>query len=172
MSRGEPDVVKSFDDANALNRAIRSFAGTRLGAAVFRPTAHRLDKVVAGLTGGRKTFVGIAAGLPAIILTTIGAKSQTPRAVAVIGIPYAGGLGVIASNWGAAKHPGWYHNLKANPEATVTSGGDTWTAVARPATPAERDDIWAKGVVFYPAWDKYEDRTGERRIEAFVLTRK
>ena len=172
MSPTGPHGTKDFADANAFNRFIRYFAGTALGAALFRPTAHHLDKLVARLSGGKLSFVGLAAGLPVVILTTIGAKSREPRTVAVLGIPYLDGLAVTASNWAVTKNPGWYHNLKANPEATVTIGGDTWTAVARPATPAERDDIWAKGVVFYPAWDKYEDRTGERRIEAFVLTRK
>jgi deazaflavin-dependent oxidoreductase (nitroreductase family) len=81
------------------------------------------------------------------------------------------GLALIASNWGGAKHPAWYHNLKANPEATVSMEGDTWHATARPATPSERDEIWANGLKFYPAWKKYEARAGERQIEAFVLSR-
>jgi deazaflavin-dependent oxidoreductase (nitroreductase family) len=172
MNSTGPRAVRDFADSNALNRFIRFFAGTALGAAIFRPTAHHLDKLVSRASGGKLSFVGLASGLPVIILTTSGAKSREPRTVAVLGIPYADGLGVIASNWGGARHPGWYHNLTANPEATLTIGGDTWTAVARPATPRERDEIWAKGVVFYPAWAKYEDRSGQRRIEAFVLTPK
>ena len=54
----------------------------------------------------------------------------------------------------------------------MTIDGDTWDATARLATPVERDEIWAKGVVFYPGWTKYEARAGERHIEAFVLSRK
>ena len=81
------------------------------------------------------------------------------------------GLAVIASNWGGTRHPAWYHNLKANPQATVSVGGETWHAVARPATSGERDEIWAKGLELYPGWRKYEARAGERHIEAFVLSR-
>ena len=87
------------------------------------------------------------------------------------GIPHPDGLALIASNWGGVKHPAWYHNLKANPEATVSVEGDIWHATARPATPRERDEIWAKGLELYPAWKNYEAWAGERHIEAVVLSR-
>lgn len=133
--------ARSFDDANGFHRIMRNFAATKVGVALFRPTAHRLDQLVTNLTGGRRSFTGVAAGLPAVILTTTGAKSGKPRTVAVFGIPHPDGLGLIASNFGCAKHPAWYHNLKANPEATVSIEGDTWHATARLATPRERDEI-------------------------------
>jgi len=103
--------------------------------------------------------------------TTTGAKSGEPRTVAVFGIPHPDGLGLIASNFGGEKHPAWYYNLKANPQATVSAGRDTWRATARLATDSERDEIWAKGLEVYPGWRKYETRAGDRHIEAFVLSR-
>jgi deazaflavin-dependent oxidoreductase (nitroreductase family) len=106
------------------------------------------------------------------MLTTTGAKSGELRTVAVYGIPHPDGVGLIASNFGGTKHPAWYHNLKANPEATVTIGRETWHATARLATPRERDEIWAKGLELYPGWRKYEVRAGDRHIEAFVLARR
>jgi deazaflavin-dependent oxidoreductase (nitroreductase family) len=173
LSLGDNDSMpgQSFDDANAFHRIMRTFAATKMGAVLLRPTAHHLDQVITKITGGRSSFAGIATGVPAVMLTTTGAKSGEPRTVAVYGIPHRDGLGLIASNFGGAKHPAWYHNLKANPEATVTVGRDTWHAMARLATPRERDEIWAKGVEIYPGWRKYEARAGERHIEAFVLTR-
>jgi hypothetical protein len=39
------------------------------------------------------------------------------------------------------------------------------------ADPAERDEIWAKGLELYPGWRKYEARAGDRTIQAFVVTR-
>ena len=162
---------RSFDDANTFQRTMRTLAATKVGAALFRPTATHLDQLVSRLTDGRRNFTGIVTGVPAVILTTTGAKSGEPRTVAVYGIPHPDGLALIASNWGGAKHPAWYHNLKANPEATVSVEGDTWHATARPATPGERAEIWVKGLEIYPAWGKYEARAGERKIEAFVLTR-
>jgi deazaflavin-dependent oxidoreductase (nitroreductase family) len=163
--------TRSFSDANAFHRAMRTFAATTLGAAVFRPTAHRLDRLASKLTGGKRSFAGLVTGVPAVTLTTIGAKSGEPRTVAVYGIPHPEGLAVIASNWGGAKHPAWYHNLQAKPQATVSVEGDTWQAVARRATSRERDEIWANGLELYPGWRKYETRAGDRHIEAFVLVR-
>ena len=145
---------RSFDDANAFQRTMRTLAATKVGAALLRPTANHLDQLVSRLTGGRRNFTGIVTGVPAVILTTTGAKSGEPRTVAVYGIPHPDGLALIASNWGGAKHPAWYHNLKANPEATVSMEGDTWHATARPATPGERDEIWAKGLEIYPGLEE------------------
>jgi deazaflavin-dependent oxidoreductase (nitroreductase family) len=163
--------ARSFNDANAFHRAMRIFAATKVGVALLRPTANRLDQVVTKLSGGRRSFAGTVTGVPTVILTTKGAKSGEPRTVAVYGIPHPDGLALIASNWGGAKHPAWYHNLKTNPEATVSVDGDTWQATARPANPHERDAIWAKGVEMYPGWARYEVRAGNRHIEAFVLSR-
>jgi deazaflavin-dependent oxidoreductase (nitroreductase family) len=173
VSFGDNDTmpIRSFDDSNAFYRVMRNFASTKVGVTLFRPTAHHLDRLVAKLTGGRTSLTEIASGIPAVILTTTGAKSGEPRTVAVFGIPHPDGLGLIASNWGGAEHPAWYYNLKANPHATVTIGDDTWRGTARLATPRERDEIWAKGLELYPGWRKYETRAGNRHIEAFVLSR-
>lgn len=160
---------RSFDDANAFHRIMRRFASTTVGVALLRPTAHHLDRLIAKATGGRSSFAEVATGIPVVMLTTTGAKSGEPRTVAVYGIPHPDGVALIASNFGGTKHPAWYHNLKANPEATVTIGRDSWHAAARLATVRERDEIWAKGVELYPGWRKYEVRAGDRHIEAFVL---
>jgi deazaflavin-dependent oxidoreductase (nitroreductase family) len=163
--------VRSFDKANAFHRAMRRFIATKVGVAIFRPTAHHFDRLASRLTGGRRSAAWFLTGVPAVMLTTIGAKSGQPRTVAVYGIPHPEGLAVIASNFGGTKHPAWYHNLKADPHATVTVEGDTWDAVARIAEPRERDDIYAKGIEIYPGWRKYEKTAGDRHIEAFVLGR-
>jgi hypothetical protein len=98
---------------------MRAIAATKAGRVLFRPTAHRLDQLVSKLTGGKRSFAGIAAGLPSVILTAAGAKSGKPRIVAPLSIPHSDGVAVVAANYGDAKHPAWYHNLKANPAATV-----------------------------------------------------
>ena len=116
---------------------------------LLRLTANRLDQGITKVTGGRRILAGIATGIPAVMLITTGAKSGEPRTVAVWGIPHPDGLALIASNFGGAEHPGWYHNLKATPEVTVSVEGDTWQATARTPTPRERDEIWAKGPEIY-----------------------
>ncbi|OBH34988.1 nitroreductase [Mycobacterium sp. E342] len=162
---------QSFDNANPFHRMMRRFASTPVGVALLRPTAHHLDRVITRVSGGRTSFAGLATGIPVVMLTTTGARSGEPRTVAVYGIPHPDGLALIASNFGGTKHPSWYHNLKAHPEATVAIGRDSWHANARLAAPGERDEIWAKGLELYPGWRKYEARAGTRHIEAFVLAR-
>lgn len=162
---------RSFADANAFHRTMRRFASTPVGVAILRHTAHHLDRLIITVTRGRSSFAGVATGIPVVMLTTTGAKSGERRTVAVYGIPHPDGLALIASNFGGARHPAWYHNLKAHPEATVSIGRDTWDATARLATPDERDRIWAKGLELYPGWRKYEVRAGDRHIQAFVLKR-
>ncbi|RUP01226.1 MAG: nitroreductase family deazaflavin-dependent oxidoreductase [Mycobacterium sp.] len=161
----------SFNDANALHRSMRRLAATKAGRVLFRPTAHRLDQLLSKLTGGRYSFAGVAAGLPSVILTTTGARTGQPRTVALLGIPHPDGVAFVAANYGDEKHPSWYYNLKANPVATVVIEGDTWTATARLANPAERQAIWSKGVAIYPGLAKEQEWAGERRIEAFILQR-
>jgi deazaflavin-dependent oxidoreductase (nitroreductase family) len=162
---------ESFGNANAFHRAMRTFAATKVGVALLRPTAHHLDRIATKLSGGRTTFAELVSGVPAVMLTTTGAKSGESRTVAVYGIPHPEGLALIASNFGGPKHPAWYYNLKAHPEAQVTIRGETWRATARLATPSEREEIWNKGLEVYPGWRKYETRAGDRRIEAFILRR-
>jgi deazaflavin-dependent oxidoreductase (nitroreductase family) len=163
--------VRSFDDASVLHRVMRAAAATKTGRVLFRPTAHRLDQLVSKLTGGKRSFARIAAGLPAVILTTTGAKSGKPRTVVLMGIPHSDGVAVVASNYGDTKHPGWYYNLRSNPAATVTIDGHTWDATARVATPDEREGIWAKGTTIFPGLVKEREWAGGREIEAFVLER-
>ncbi|MGE2719994.1 nitroreductase family deazaflavin-dependent oxidoreductase [Mycolicibacterium celeriflavum] len=163
--------VRSFDDAHPFHRVMRRVAATKAGRVIFRPTAHRLDHLVSRLSGGKYSFAGIAAGFPTVILTTTGAKSGIPRTVALLGISHPDGVAVVATNYGDARHPSWYYNLKANPLARVTLEGATWDATARLATPDEREEIWARGVNLYPGPTKERVWAGERRIEAFVLER-
>lgn len=88
-----------------------------------------------------------------------------------MGIPHPDGVAVVAANYGDASHPGWYHNLKADPAARVTIEGDTWDATARLATTGEREEIWAKGVELYPGLIKERGWAGNRQIAAFILKR-
>jgi deazaflavin-dependent oxidoreductase (nitroreductase family) len=53
----------------------------------------------------------MASGIPAVIVTTTGAKSGRPRTVALLGVPHHDGVAVIASNYGSHEHPAWYYNL-------------------------------------------------------------
>ena len=79
---------------------------------------------------------------------------------------------VIASNWGRSNHPSWYHNLRANPEVTLSMKGHTRTYVAREATVEDRERYWRRAVDLYKGYAFYQQRTGGRKIPVIVLTPK
>lgn len=161
--------VLTYDRANAVQRFLRTFAATGPGSWFFARVLHRIDRPVYKLTRGRRTFASLVAGLPVVMLTTTGARSGRPRSVPVLGLPTADGLAVIASNYGQARHPAWYHNLLANPTGEVTVDGVTRRFHAVVAEGDQRDRIWRQGLEVYPGWSQYEQRAPHRRIAVFVL---
>src|SRR5689334_16612785 len=67
---------------------------------------------------------GRFAGGPILLLTTSGAKSGQPRTAPLAYTRDGDRIVIIASKGGAPTHPDWYHNLAANPEATVELGAE------------------------------------------------
>ncbi|HSD81740.1 MAG TPA: nitroreductase family deazaflavin-dependent oxidoreductase, partial [Solirubrobacteraceae bacterium] len=106
-----------------MQRTLRRLAATGAGAWLFSRILHRIDRPVFRLTRGRHTLASLISGLPVVLLTTTGARSGLPRTVPVLALPTPDGLAVIASNWGKARHPAWYHNLRADPRGSVAVAG-------------------------------------------------
>ncbi|MGY1617702.1 nitroreductase family deazaflavin-dependent oxidoreductase [Geodermatophilus sp. SYSU D00691] len=172
-----------FARANPLHRFMRRTAGTAPVSWVYVRVLHHLDRAVFRVTRGRATFASLVTGLPVVMLTTTGSRSGRPRTVPVLGLPLdaplpsagaprraaRGRLAVLASNWGQAAHPAWYHNLVAHPEASVTTGGLDWPVRARLTDGDERERLWQLGLAIYPAWQAYARRASGRRIPVFVL---
>jgi deazaflavin-dependent oxidoreductase (nitroreductase family) len=156
------------DSPNPVQRVVRRIIATRPAAWLLARTIHHVDGAVMRASGGRATASALFTGLPLITLTTTGAKSGRPRSVPLVGIPDGERLILIASNWGQASHPAWYHNLKANPEVAVTRGGETRSYVARELAGVERKAAWAQAVALYPGYRGYAKRAG-REIPIFVL---
>jgi deazaflavin-dependent oxidoreductase (nitroreductase family) len=148
---------------------MRRFAASGPGSWLFVRVLHRIDRPVYKLTGGRHTFANLASGLPVVMLTTTGARTGAQRGVPVLGLPTADGLAVIASNYGQARHPAWYHNLRAHPEGQVTVNGVTRAFHATEAEGEMRARIWQEGLKIYPGWSQYERRASNRQIAVFVL---
>jgi deazaflavin-dependent oxidoreductase (nitroreductase family) len=99
-------------------------------------------KLIADFRANHGQFTGDMAGRGILILTTTGARSGEPRSV-VIGYGRDGDrLVVIASDNGGPKAPAWYHNLLANPTATIElAGPDRFEVRASTAGPEERDEL-------------------------------
>jgi deazaflavin-dependent oxidoreductase (nitroreductase family) len=77
---------------------------------------------------------------------------------------------VIASFGGGPKNPSWYHNLVANPEATVEVGGERFRVRARVTTGEERQRLYNRQAEQAPAFAEYQRKT-TRQIPVIVLTR-
>ncbi len=161
--------TRSFADANAIQRLLRRLAASGPGSWLFARILHHIDRPVYRLTGGRHTFATLVSGLPVVMLTTTGARSGLPRTVPVLGLPTPDGIAVIASNYGQARHPAWYHNLRADPEGEIAVDGERRRFRAVEAQGERRDRIWQQGLRVYPGWSQYERRAPNRRIAIFVL---
>src|SRR5687768_9358572 len=85
-------------------------------------------------------------GLHAFLVETTGARTGQPRQ-AVLGYleEPEGSYLVIASAIGAARSPGWLHNLAARPEATVDFGDGRRIAVrAESIEGHDLEQAWAR----------------------------
>ncbi len=107
-------------------------------------------------------------GMPVLLLTTTGRKSGLPRERALTYIPYGEGFAVIASYLGEPRHPDWYLNLKANPDAAVLANGRVVAVRAREAEGEERERLWRQAVAMNRDYEEYQRRTS-RRIPVVVL---
>ncbi len=107
-----------------------------------------------------------------VLLTTTGARSGEERTTPLMFHRDGDRLILVASKNGAPDHPAWYHNLKANPRASVQIGTDTGIATlavsAHEAEGEERERIWADRVGMAPGFGEYQKRTS-RRIPVMVL---
>ena len=108
---------------------------------------------------------------PVIMLTMRGAKTGGIRKVPVMRVEHDGVYAAVASKGGAPEHPQWYANLQADPRVTLQDGTESWPAVAREVTGAEREQWWERCVAAYPPYADYQTKT-DRLIPVFVLERR
>lgn len=91
-------------------------------------------------TGG--AIGGRISGSQVLLLTTTGRLTGQKRTTPVTYLTHDKAIVIVAGAAGAAKHPAWWLNLKANPEARVQIGPCTLRVSATEATPEERQRIW------------------------------
>jgi deazaflavin-dependent oxidoreductase (nitroreductase family) len=152
----------------AWQRLMQRLAWSAPGIFVFSRTLHFIDRPLLRLSKGRLSVPALLTGLPVISLTTTGAKTGAPRAQPLVALRDGERFVVIASSWGRRRHPSWYHNLRAHPEATITVDGRAAAYAARDADDDERARYWQRAVELYPGYRAYERRAG-RRIPVVVL---
>ncbi|MET9336858.1 MULTISPECIES: nitroreductase family deazaflavin-dependent oxidoreductase [unclassified Nonomuraea] len=109
-------------------------------------------------------------GSSLVLLSTTGARSGKRVTTPVMYLRDGDRIVIIASNAGADNHPAWYHNLLANPDATVELGTETFEAASELIEGAERDRLYAEMVAIAPTFADYEAKT-TRRIPVVGLRR-
>jgi F420H(2)-dependent quinone reductase len=108
--------------------------------------------------------------LPVVMLTMRGKKTGGIRKVPLMRVEHEGVYAAVASKGGAPEHPQWYGNLRADPRITVQDGIESWPAVAREISGAEREEWWPRCVQAYPPYAEYQTKT-DRLIPVLLLER-
>ena len=123
-------------------------------------------------TDGREANTLRDTGLPVVLFTTRGKKSGKIRKIALMRVEHDGAYAMVASQGGAPKHPNWYFNLKADPDALmVQDGADLFDATARELEGEERETWWNRAVAAYPNYAVYQTRT-DRLIPVLLAERR
>lgn len=108
-------------------------------------------------------------GRPMLLLRTVGRRTGQARTNALLYVPEGNAYVVTASKGGDPHHPGWFHNLSANPEVEIQIGRDRIPVRARIAEGDERTRLWAKAdEVNRGQYSTYQSRT-TREIPVVVL---
>jgi deazaflavin-dependent oxidoreductase (nitroreductase family) len=148
--------------------AVKAFGRTDAGRWYVRNISLRVDQTLLSLTGGRVSSVY---PLPVMLLTTSGAATGLQRTVPLVYLSDAG-LILVASNFGGEHHPGWYHNLVANPNVEVLAGDRSGSYVAAEITNLTgRERTWALVLGMNAGYDVYVARAGQRTIPLIRLRR-
>ena len=110
-------------------------------------------------------------GAPMVLLTTMGAKSGLPRTAPLVYLADGARIVIFASKAGAPTHPDWYHNLVANPTATVEVGTDSYEVDAVVTAGEERDSLFRRQAELMPGFADYQAAT-TRVIPVVALVRR
>ncbi len=107
-------------------------------------------------------------GRPMLLLRTIGRPTHQPRTAALLYVRDGDAYAVIASKGGSPRHPGWLHNLIANPEVEIQVGRERIPVRARVAKGKERSRLWAAADEMNRGlYSEYQSRT--RRVIPVVV---
>jgi deazaflavin-dependent oxidoreductase (nitroreductase family) len=157
----------SYPPIGPVRRSVGRVVGTRTGAALLARALPPLDRALGRVTNGRSSASEAFAGLPVLALTTIGARSGRSHECHLLGIPFEGDLGLIATNFGQVSHPAWAHNLVANPQARIRFRERTVEVLTRRVEGHQEEAVWLAGAAIYPGYAMYRARL-QRRPMVFV----
>ena len=108
---------------------------------------------------------------PVLVLHTTGARSGKRRDAPLLYLEDGDSYAVIASAGGAPSHPGWYHNLLANPDCSVSVANQTIPVHAEILEGEERERAWRGLTALYKSYDAYQEKT-DRTIPVMRLRKR
>jgi deazaflavin-dependent oxidoreductase (nitroreductase family) len=147
-------------------RAYAAVATTRFAKFLSRHVNWKLDPWLLRRTRGR---FATTLFFPTALLETRGAQSGAARQNAIIYFNDDDRVTIVASNAGAARHPAWYHNLRAHPD--VVFGGIAMRATVIDDE-GERARLSELADRVFPAFAKYRRQAAKvsRTIPIVQLT--
>lgn len=123
-------------------------------------------------SGGTEGNTQRDTGIPVIIITSLGAKSNRLRKTPVIRVAKDGIYAIVASRGGAPYNPQWYHNLIAHPDKVmIQDGPERFGVTVREAKGDERAAWWEHAVATFPTYGEYQKKT-DRLIPVLIATRR
>ena len=120
------------------------------------------------LTGGRAYRGNANSPAGFLQLTTTGRKSGIQRTVHLLYIRDGSAYVVTASNGGRQRLPGWFFNVRSNPQVTLHLQDTQVSAVAEVAGPEKRKELWTRLLSIAPLYAGYEKHTS-REIPMVIL---
>jgi deazaflavin-dependent oxidoreductase (nitroreductase family) len=121
-----------------------------------------LYRASSGRIGGKMGRVEV------LLLTTTGRKSGKKRTFPLNYIRDGSAYVIAASAGGADKNPGWFFNVRSNPQSLIQVREKQIKVTAEVARPEKRSELWARLVELAPNFAGYEKRTG-REIPMVIL---
>jgi F420H(2)-dependent quinone reductase len=122
-------------------------------------------------TGGAEANTLRDTGIPIMLVTMHGHASGKVRKIALMRVEHDGEYALIGSKGGRPEHPGWYHNLVADPNVVIQDGPTPFDAIARLVEGDERATWWERGVAVYPTYEEYRaDSKDHREIPIFIAS--
>jgi F420H(2)-dependent quinone reductase len=115
-------------------------------------------------SGGQEANTLRDTGIPIIVVTMRGRSSGKVRKIALMRVEHDGEYLLVASKGGRPEHPGWYHNLLADPNVMIQDGPEPWDAVVREIDGDERAIWWERGVAVFPTYEDYRKNSEEHRV--------
>ncbi|OHV04367.1 nitroreductase family deazaflavin-dependent oxidoreductase [Mycobacterium talmoniae] len=133
----------------------------RLHDAIYQRTNGRIGHRIPGVP-------------PSLLLHTTGAKTGKARTTSLTYARDGDAYLIVASKGGDPRSPGWYHNLKAQPDVEINVGPQRFAVTAKPLLPDDPDYARLWRVVNDNNANRYEayQRRTSRPIPVVVLTRR